>query len=1541
MANRLFSRSLSLVLFSFAILFVSLGITSAAPGGKEHRNDKRDERILKQIGKRHAVGEVLVKFRKDVPKKQRAAIHAAAGGTLIKRIPRIGVDHVKGGKGRSTEALLHAYSRRPDVEYAEPNYACRALLSPNDPLYSELWGLNNTGQTGGTVDADIDAPEAWDRETGSPAVIIANIDTGVERRHPDLAANIWTNPGEIPDNGVDDDLNGYIDDYRGWNFVANSKRIIDDNGHGTHTSGTSAAVGNNGVGITGVAWQAKIMAVKFLDSRGTGWVSDGAKAIIYAADMGARVSNNSWGGPRSFTLDNAISYANDKGMLIVAAAGNDGGNNDLIHTYPCFSRSPNVICVAATDHNDGLAWFSNYGAGSVDLAAPGVNVLSTVPDWSCPGCLTSPYDTYNGTSMATPHVSGAAALIVAQEPGIPNERLKRRLLDTVDRIPSVHRTVASGGRLNSHRALAQEFSLSLTPRDVGVPLDGATAEVTVTVHSLAHQFSGPVTLAIDSPEPSITATFSVNPVTPPVYGAGDSLLTLSTTVDTPRNNYTINVIGTDAEGNEASFPLRFVVEGPDFIVDMGDVPKDVVPGGAAAYTTRVNSYGAYTGDVNLSFLSDHAGITGRFDPAVVTVPALGSVDSQLTVSASADAALGRHELTVIGKDGIKTRRDTTTVNVVDRDLIVTAVTVPASAGMGAVIPVAVTIANTGTFGDAKGFNIRYYLSTDAVITPDDDFLVGYYVPGLAAGSSYTDTRDLTVPFSYPLTPGRYYWGVIVDKENWEVEVNDANNWGASGPIEILGPDLAMTEVSGPSEAVAGTPIQIANTFENQGSGLADHWDYLGTHGVTLSLATAPSEDAIVKVLASSMIYRTIAPGEVVSDVADGAIPIETKPGTYYFIGKVSIRSTEALTDRDNNTLVGNAVVIRDPVIDLVPTAISYPVNVKTGEAVNASVTIANNGPETAHSFELALYLSDDTLISRTDTRLLRQTIGSLAGNASWTGDIPLTIPTGIGAGPYYLGVIVDEYNFRSETDETNNTLSGPAMTVALPDLAAISVNGPQDATVGQWIPITFTVRNDGAGLSQNTTASLMLSSDTVITANDVRVGTLGIPELAAGATYEGSQNVFLSSNLPGGSWHIGILADGFNQVPEVSEENNAAAGGTMYVTAKPALTTQAADTVTQTGAMLHGEVSPFGIETTYWFEVGTTIWSYTYQSPKQSAGAGREPVAVHFDMTGQTPNTRYYFRVVAQNAYGITYGDRLFYDTLAEPPAVTTGDAADITLSTAVLSGTANPKGVTGKAWFEYGPDANYGTTTARQTVTGSADTTVSARISGLVPGAPYHYRVVAQNNGGIVSGTDRTFTVYNLPPLITTDAAVAFSTYSARFDAVIDPRGRASRAWVEFGRNNAFDQQTAVVDIAAGIPRSISIVTSSLSANTTYQYRLVAENLAGRTIGSEQSFTTLALPPSATTLPVVRVGKDSATLAGTADSKGVTGTVWFEYGTTTAYGSTTPAQPISGDAIAGITAEINGLVSGTTYHYRVMVENNHSVGRGTDMTFTTKGRAP
>jgi subtilisin family serine protease len=383
-------------------------------------------------------------------------------------------------------SLLPLFKDAPGFQYLEPDYVVHALSTPNDPLYSQLYGLNNTGQTGGTFDADIDAPEAWDISTGSHSIVVGDIDTGLDYNHPDIAANVFTNPLEVPGDGVDNDGNGFVDDVHGWDFVNDDNDPYDDNSHGTHTAGTIGALGDNSVGVVGVNWNVQILPLKFLDAGGTGSTSDAVAALYYAIGLknegvNIKMTSNSWGGGGySQALFDAIDASRQAGMLFIAAAGNASNNNDVNPFYPANYQVDNLISVAATDHNDHLASFSDYGATTVALAAPGVNVVSTVPGG---------YSSFSGTSMATPHVAGVAALAWSVNPDATYAQVKQAILDGADPVPALNGLVSTGGRLNAFHTL-QLMGMNVTSTD---PAIGSV--VTTTPLDYTIKFSSPYAAA--------------------------------------------------------------------------------------------------------------------------------------------------------------------------------------------------------------------------------------------------------------------------------------------------------------------------------------------------------------------------------------------------------------------------------------------------------------------------------------------------------------------------------------------------------------------------------------------------------------------------------------------------------------------------------------------------------------------------------------------------------------------------------------------------------------------------------------------------------------------------------------------------------------------------------------------------------------------------------------------------------------------------------------------------------------------------------------
>jgi thermitase len=409
---------------------------------------------------------LIVRFEPGVSAAERTAIRDEAGTDFERTLPVSGMQLVDPEPGQGAAAAERALERQDGVLYAEPNAIRRASLRPDDVHYSLLWGMENTGQSirgsAGSADADTDAGDAWDAGIGG-GVTVAVIDSGVDLTHADLAGNTWTNAGEYgsgrESNGLDDDLNGRVDDWRGWDFVGGDNNPADENGHGTHVAGTIAARRGNGIGVAGVADGSRLMALRVLNAQGKGSVANVILAYAYAALEGADVVNLSLGSSVSSRAE-SDAIAAFPGMLFVAAAGNGGDDgvgddNDLDPEYPCAYLLPNVLCVAASDNRDRLASFSNYGDLAVDLAAPGVDIVSTVPGGG--------YGWASGTSMATPHVAGAAALLWAASPGASVSQIKSALLDGADPVAAFAGRTVTGGRLNVLGSLRMVADVTLAP----------------------------------------------------------------------------------------------------------------------------------------------------------------------------------------------------------------------------------------------------------------------------------------------------------------------------------------------------------------------------------------------------------------------------------------------------------------------------------------------------------------------------------------------------------------------------------------------------------------------------------------------------------------------------------------------------------------------------------------------------------------------------------------------------------------------------------------------------------------------------------------------------------------------------------------------------------------------------------------------------------------------------------------------------------------------------------------------------------------------
>jgi thermitase len=455
-----------LVMFAAVLGQIDRWRTSLSVNPSEVRN----VRNIPVETKSPAAPEVLVRFKPGVSREMMRSLAASNNDVVVDKIEAVsGLAVIDDLDNADARMAAEQYAAMSDyVEYAEPNYEIRlddpiqkqvsrkavyvdvSGPQPNDPHFADQWALNNLGSNGGKERADIDALEAWQTTQGSEDVVVAVLDSGVDYTHVDLKANMWFRPENIPAY-VDEQL-GTFNDLNGYNGTDNIADPMDDNGHGTHCAGIIGAEGNNGEGVTGINWKVKIMPLKFLGRGGFGSTNDAIEAINYAIDrkkkgVNVRVISASWGSTsRSKALEDTIRAAGEAGILFVAAAGNNSSNNDRWPHYPSNYNLPNVVSVAALDRTDGLASFSNFGLKTVHVAAPGKEILST---W-----LSDNYREASGTSMATPYVSGIAALIVANEPGISMEKLRARLLGSVDMLDSLEGKVATGGRICAANALS-------------------------------------------------------------------------------------------------------------------------------------------------------------------------------------------------------------------------------------------------------------------------------------------------------------------------------------------------------------------------------------------------------------------------------------------------------------------------------------------------------------------------------------------------------------------------------------------------------------------------------------------------------------------------------------------------------------------------------------------------------------------------------------------------------------------------------------------------------------------------------------------------------------------------------------------------------------------------------------------------------------------------------------------------------------------------------------------------------------------------------
>jgi subtilisin family serine protease len=1101
-------------------------------------------------------GQMLVKFKASVPTATRDAKHVKEGHVKMRELKRSGVHAVQLAPSQTIEEAIARYRADPDVEYAEPNYVLRAMLTPNEPTYINLlWGLNNTAQfPGGTPGADIKAPLAWDFTTGSAGVVVMVIDSGVEYTHQDLAANMWVNPGEIPGNGIDDDGNGYVDDVFGIDVVNGDTDPTDDFGHGTHVAGTLGAVGNNSLGVVGVNWNVKILPCKILDSLGEGTVADAVTCLEYARDLKARgvnivATNNSYGGAGAFSQTMADAIDAQRDILFVAAAGNTelvGNDNDRVPFYPAGFDLPNVISVAATDHTDAKANFSHFGRRSVHIGAPGVNIWSTLNF--------NQYTNANGTSMAAPHVAGVAALLKAQTPARDWRQIKNLILSGGDPKPSMTGTTVSGRRVNAFNAVSCAnralFSVVKLPAAFTVGTASTVSALSINCGAGA----GPVTATTSAGQ---NFTLLDDGVAPDA-AAGDGVFTATWT---PTQAFAF-IDFTSVAGTErvSSVDLTLNAVGGPVNANRGDV--------VALSATLANPSSAAAPASTVNFYLSIDGIITTADTLLgsVATPALaGGAQQALTANLAIPATLatGNYFIGAIvdpantiteGNETNNARSgNVIAVGSISVDLSISAVSGPTTAFTGDPVTVAATVANLGTTA-AAATTLNFYLSSDAVIGTSDTLFATVAVPALAGGASTVVSAVAPIPVDLP--PGNYFHGAIVDPNGTIIEIGKANNSRAGNTVgtSTRSVDLTMTAVSGPSTAKDGQTITLTGTVKNQGTSTAPastiRW-YLSTDNI-ITTADTPLV---------SLVTASLAGGASRAVSATATVPTSVPAGTY-FIGAISDPDNVlAETNNTNNARASIGTVVVSYSADLVLTALAGPSAAATGQNVSFTGTLKNQGLGAINqSVKVGFYVSTNATITTDDRLITTTSVASIAAGQSIPLSVTATLRTGLAAGTYYIGAIADYDNVRAESSESNNALAANTITVTYgPDLVMTAVAAPASATRGQAVTLTGTVKNQGVGAfgaltDQDGSSSgatvrvgFYLSTNSRITANDRRIGTVSLSAIPAGASIALTVNAAIPSDLAPGTYYIGAIADDTGALRESIEVNNALPGNTVSI----------------------------------------------------------------------------------------------------------------------------------------------------------------------------------------------------------------------------------------------------------------------------------------------------------------------------------------------------------------------------------------------------------
>jgi len=1101
------------------------------------------------------------------------------------------------------EDAIKMLKNDPDIEYVEPNYIQSINQSSNDTLYSRLWGMRN-----------ISAPDAWDKETGSADVIVAVIDTGVDYSHEDLKANMWRNVGEIPNNQIDDDGNGFVDDVYGYDFFNNDGDPKDDHSHGTHVAGTIGATGNNSTGVVGVNWNTRIMALKFLNGRGYGFAEDAIKAVEYAVANGAHIINASWGGRGySQALKDAIDAANE--ILFVAAAGNSGQNTDEYKFYPSAYDSENILSVAATYYHNALANFSNYGVSSVDIAAPGFSIRSSVPTDGCQWyvswwdgslldyCDPSGYKDYSGTSMASPHVAGAAALLKSFAPDLTVLELKQRLMNSVDTFPELTGKIGSNGRLNIVTALDNSVS-DKKGIDFGFSTNTVITENSESYNAelvIENNTNSVMNFELNSSisDKRIILTFPKS-IELTEYESKTIPVTIQIPGDLPKEGYQLLLTATDENNNEYHTQLLLDHDAPDFDFVFERLDRSATVGIPTDSIFKIVSNG-FNGDVNLSFIQKTDGLTASFTPEVISLSADSEIEFVVTFKADDNVSYGSHRFYLQASDGNTVRKTdfALTVYAPSNDLVMDEYWIPPQTplkiGVGNGFEVSYVESNFG-IKRANQHLIGIYLSEDPVVDTSDTLIASHRASYIPPGENKTANPLLWTEKDIP--SGNYYIAAIADYNNRIFEYREDNNVSPVSRIEVINDtDVIVQKLELPKSMVnAGETLSIPFTVENIGSiSLNKQYQVLKdpnnfriwrTYFASTNVDFYLSEDSTIDfndtLLGTHIIDKAIAGGESINGSISLVIPVQnTKNGVYYIGAIVNPDKKRVESHYDNNvSTTSNFDVFMD--FDLVAEKLVLDsLSINADSNIDGTFTLKNIGTTIVDKAEVGFYLStDDVFDKNIDKYLGRNIVENMSpGSVRDIATRSYITTVNMQPGKYYLIASIDNRNLLlGETDKSNNVLVSEQIEINWDIDVSVQSVSYDTSSVQPGSRKTANVILKNLGSTQVRGWVYMdahLSTDKVLSENDQFLSTNYV-SYGLGSNREYSKTVAI--DLPDTSpnnYHIIFSIKSKPDWYEKNTENNFLAGETFSIVNDVNLQITSLST-----AVVNGDGSPFDVSYT-------------------------------------------------------------------------------------------------------------------------------------------------------------------------------------------------------------------------------------------------------------------------------------------------------------------------------------------------------------------------